>query len=243
MARTQRISTGVDGLDDKIEGGFFPGSSNLVTGKTGTGKTIFASSFLYRGALHGEPGVYVTTEQREVDVKDDIIAMFGWDLSALEKKGLLRFVSIKPALPTRGISADDMARLVKSYVFGISDSIVTAVNEIRASRVVIDSVSFIEMFVKDEYLVRAALTQMVESLKEAGVTSVLTGTLPEDSQALSGGGIIEYIVDTVIKMEFVPVAEEFKRTLTIRKMRRTDHSTLIHPIDITKDGLKVIEIK
>jgi KaiC/GvpD/RAD55 family RecA-like ATPase len=243
MARIPRVQTGVDGLDDKIEGGFFVGSSNLVTGKTGTGKTIFAASFLYRGALRGEPGVYVTTEQREVDVKDDIIAMFGWDLAALERKNLLRFVSIKPALPTRGISADDMARLVKSYVFGISDSIVTAVNEIKARRVVIDSVSFIEMFVKDEYLVRAALTQMVESLKEAGVTSVLTGTLPEDSQALSGGGIIEYIVDTVIKMEFVPVAEEFKRTLTIRKMRRTNHSTLIHPIDITKDGLKVIEIK
>ncbi len=238
-----RISTGVDGLDEKMEGGFFTGSSNLLTGKTGTGKTIFASSFLYKGALLGEPGVYVTTEQREEDVKNDIIAMFGWDLGSLEQKRLIKFVSIKPALPTRGIAQEEMARLVKSYVFGISDSIVTAVNEVGARRVVIDSVSFIEMFVKDEYLVRAALTQMVETLKEAGVTSLLTGTLPEDSQALSGGGIIEYIVDTVIKMEFVPVAEEFKRTLTIRKMRRTNHSTLIHPIDITKDGLKVIEIR
>ena len=239
----ERVSTGVEGLDEKMEGGFFLGSSNLLTGKTGTGKTIFAASYLYKGALQGEPGVYVTTEQREIDVKNDIISMFGWDLGTLEKRGLIKFVSIKPALPTRGISQEDMARLVKSYVFGISDTIITAVNEVRAKRVVIDSVSFIEMFVKDEYLARAALTQMVETLKEAGVTSVLTGTLPEDSQALSGGGIIEYIVDTVIKMEFVPVAEEFKRTLTIRKMRRTNHSTLIHPIDITKDGLKVIEIK
>ena len=96
---------------------------------------------------------------------------------------------------------------------------------------------------KDEYLARAALMQLVETFKQAGVTSVLTGTVPETSEALSGGGIVEYIVDTVIKMEFVPVAEEFKRTLTIRKMRRTDHSTLIHPIDITKQGLRVIEIK
>ncbi len=238
-----RIITGVDGLDDKMNGGFFVGSSNLLTGKTGTGKTIFAASFLYRGALQGEPGVYVTTEQREEDVKSDIDAMFGWDLPSLEKKNLLKFVSIKPALPTKGILQEDMARLVKSYVYDISDSIISAVNDVKARRVVIDSVSFIEMFIKDEYLARAALMQMVETLKEAGVTSVLTGTVPEASEALSGGGIVEYIVDTVIKMEFVPVAEEFKRTLTIRKMRRTDHSTLIHPIDITKDGLKVIEIK
>jgi circadian clock protein KaiC len=243
MVRVPRIQTGVDGLDEKMEGGFFTGSSNLITGKTGTGKTIFASSFLYKGALHGEAGVYVTTEQRDIDVKNDIVAMFDWDLEELERKKLMKFVSIKPALPTKGVTADDMARLVKSYVFGIADSIVSAINEIKAKRVVIDSVSFIEMFVKDEYLVRAALTQMVESIKEAGVTAVLTGTISEDSHGLSGGGIIEYIVDTVIKMEFVPVAEEFKRTLTIRKMRRTNHSTLIHPIDITKNGLKVIEIR
>lgn len=238
-----RITTGVEGLDDKIAGGFFPGSSNLVVGKTGTGKTIFASSFVYKGALQGEPGVYVTTEQREDDVKNDIQAMFGWDLQGLVAKNLLKFVSIKPSLPTKGIAEDEMANLIRSYVYNITDSIVNAVNEVHAKRLVLDSVSFVEMFVKDEYLVRAALMQLVETLKEAGVTAVFTGMVPEESEGLSGGGIVEYLVDTVIKMDFVPVAEEFKRTLTIRKMRRTNHSTLIHPIEITGDGLKVIEIK
>jgi len=238
----ERVTTGVLGLDNKMEGGFFTGSANLITGKTGTGKTIFAVSFLYKGALEGEPGVYVTTEQRDKDVKADIASMFGWDIESLEKKNLIRFVSIKPALPTRGISQDDMVRLVKSYVYSISDKIVEAIKALNARRVIIDSVSFIEMFIKDEYLARAALLQLVETLKECGVTSFLTGTIPETSEALSGGGIVEYIVDTVVKMEFVPVAEEFKRTLTIRKMRRTDHSTLIHPFEISDKGLKIIEI-
>lgn len=242
MAEIERVSTGVNGLDDKMEGGFFRGSSNLITGRTGTGKTIFASSFLYKGSLEGEPGVYVSTEQRDVDVKADIRSMFGWDLKALEDKKLMRFISIKPALPTRGLSKDDMVRLVKSYVYGFSDQILSAIKEIKASRVVLDSVSFIEMFIQDEYLARAALMQLVETLKESGVTSVLTGTIPETSEALSGGGIVEYIVDTVVKMEFVPVAEEFKRTMTVRKMRRTNHSTLIHPFEIDKDGLKIIKI-
>jgi KaiC/GvpD/RAD55 family RecA-like ATPase len=237
-----RISTGVKGLDEKMQGGFFKGSSNLITGKTGTGKTIFAISFLYKGALQGESGVYVTTEQRDKDVKADIESMFGWDIKSLESKKLIRFVSIKPALPTRGLTEGDMVRLVKSYVYGISDKILDAIKEVGAKRVVLDSVSFIEMFIKDEYLARAALMQLVDTLKESDVTAFLTGTIPETSEALSGGGIVEYIVDTVVKMEFVPVAEEFKRTLTIRKMRRTDHSTLIHPFEITKEGMRVIEI-
>lgn len=237
-----RVNSGVLGLDSKIEGGFFKGSANLITGKTGTGKTIFAISYLYNGALAGEPGVYVSTEQRDVDVKADIASMFGWDFETLEKRNLVRFVSIKPALPTRGISAEEMVRLVKSYVYSISDKIVEAIKATKAQRVVLDSVSFIEMFIKDEYLARAALLQLVETLKASGVTTFLTGTIPETSEALSGGGIVEYIVDTVVKMEFVPVAEEFKRTMTIRKMRRTNHSTLIHPFEITKKGLRIIEI-
>ncbi|MBI4173152.1 MAG: hypothetical protein HY519_00360, partial [Candidatus Aenigmarchaeota archaeon] len=81
-----------------------------------------------------------------------------------------------------------------------------------------------------------------EKLRELEVTSLLTGTIPESEEGLSGGGIIEFIVDSVIKLDFVPVAEEYKRTLTVRKMRRTDHSTLIHPFDVAKDGLRVMEI-
>jgi KaiC/GvpD/RAD55 family RecA-like ATPase len=240
----ERVSTGVDGLDSKMQGGFFKGSANLVAGKTGTGKTVFAVSFLYNGALHGEHGVYVTTEQRDRDVKDDLKAMFGWDIDGLEKKGMLKFISIKPALPTRGISTDDMTKIVKIYVYDLSQKILEAVKSVKAKRVVLDSVSFIEMFIKDEYLARAALMQLIFRLKECeDVTSLFTGTIPETSEALSGGGIVEYIVDTVLKLDFVPVAEEFKRTLTIRKMRRTDHSTYIHPFDITRNGLKVIEIK
>jgi KaiC/GvpD/RAD55 family RecA-like ATPase len=239
-----RASTGIKGLDDKMEGGFFRDSANLITGRTGTCKTVFGVSFLYKGALEGEPGVYVTTEQREVDVRDDITSMFGWDIDKLVEKKLLTFLGLQPVLPTKSIASEDMGRLVKLYVYDLSEKIINALKKTNAKRCVIDSISFIEMFIKDEYLARAALMQLVGRLKDVGdVTTVFTGTIPETSEALSGGGIVEYIVDTVIKLDFVPVAEEFKRTLTIRKMRRTDHSTFIHPFDITKDGLKVIEIR
>jgi circadian clock protein KaiC len=242
MGKIKRLKTGIIGMDEQIGGGLIPGSITFVTGKTGTGKTAFCASFLYAGAKVGEPGLYVTTEEGERDVKDDIMAMFGWDLDKLEQKRLLKFLSIKPIFPTKAVS-ENINRLIKLYVFDLSEKIVSAIRSINAKRVVIDSVSIIEMFIQDPYMCRVALMALMEKLKGLGVTSMLTGTVPEVSEALSGGGIIEFIVDCVIKLDFVPVAEEYKRTLTIRKMRRTDHSTLIHPFAITKQGLKLIPIK
>jgi circadian clock protein KaiC len=99
------------------------------------------------------------------------------------------------------------------------------------------------MFIRDDYLRRVALMKLINDLKKLGITTIVTGTVPEGTDMLSISGIIEFFVDSVVKLEFMPVAEEFKRTLTIRKMRRTDHSIFIHPFEITKDGLRVIEIK
>jgi KaiC/GvpD/RAD55 family RecA-like ATPase len=242
-AASDRVTTGIIGLDDKMKGGFVRGSANLLAGKAGTGKTTVAVSFLYKGALEGEPGVYVTTEESEDDVKRDVQAVFGWDLAALEKKKLLKFLSIKPIMPMKKITDDALAQTTKIYVFDVSDKIRQAVREIKAQRVVVDSVSIIEMFIKDDYIAKIALMQFVDNMKSIGVTSLLTGTIPETSDALSGKGIVEYVVDGIIKLNLIPVTEEFKRTMVIRKMRRTDHSTLVHPFEITKSGVKVIDVK
>jgi len=238
----ERLSTGVEGLDAKMEGGLVKGSVNLITGKTGTGKTAFCASFLYSGALRNEPGIYVTTEEREEDIKNDILVMFGWDFQLLEQRKIIKFLPIRPQIPGTVVTGEDLGRYIKLYVFQITDMIVKAIREINAKRVVLDSVSIIEMFIKDEYLCRVAIIQMMDKLKELGVTSIVTGIVPETSEALSGGGIVEFIADAVIKLDFVPVAEEFKRTLNIRKMRRTNHSIYIHPFEISKTGLKLIEV-
>ncbi|MBI2675310.1 MAG: hypothetical protein HYX24_02540 [Candidatus Aenigmarchaeota archaeon] len=240
MGHVERISTGVIGLDEKMEGGFVKGSINLVTGKTGTGKTSFCSTFLYQGTRENQPGVYITTEEGAEEIKKDIVAMFDWDFEGLEKSGIVKIFSIKPLFPSKDV--EDLNRLVRLYIYDLMSKIEKAIEEVKAERVVVDSVSIIEMFIKDEYVSRVALTALTEKLRHLGVTSLLTGTIPEASESLSGGGIIEFIVDTVIKLDFVPVAEEYKRTLTVRKMRRTKHSTMIHPFDVTPEGLKVIEI-
>jgi circadian clock protein KaiC len=239
----ERLNTGVNGLDELIEGGFVKGSVNLVTGRTGTGKSAFCSSFLYAGTQKNEPGLYVTTEEPKEDIKADIRAMFSWDVDVLEVRKLFNFLSVEPVVPVNFDREEEMSKILKLYVFDLYSNIEDAVKKTNAKRIVIDSSTIIEMFIKDEYLRRVALMKLINDLKKLGVTTVITGTIPEGTDLLSISGIIEFFVDTVIKLEFLPIAEEFKRTLTVRKMRRTNHSIYIHPFEITKDGLKVLNVK
>ncbi|MCJ7479136.1 MAG: hypothetical protein MUP63_03070 [Candidatus Nanohaloarchaeota archaeon QJJ-7] len=236
-----RTSTGVINLDGKMQGGLVKDTMNLVTGKTGTGKTAFSACFLKQGVEEGENGVYVTTEERKEDIHEDIRAMFGWDFTRYEEEGSMEVMSIKPVFPSKEI--DNLNRLVRSYITDLLNEVKTAIEEIDAERVVIDSVSIIEMFIRDEYMARVALSKLLNSLREEEVTAVFTGGIPETSEGLSGGGIIEYLVDTVILLEFVPVAEEHTRTLSIRKMRRTDHEVEIFPLEITPQGMKIEEVE
>ena len=238
----ERLKTGVHGLDEKMEGGFFKGSVNLVTGRTGTGKSSFCVSFLYEGAIKGEPGVYVTTEEMAENLKDNIKSMFNWDIDKLEKKKLLSFLYLEPIVPTDMKVIKDIGRILKIYIYDVSEKIERIVKKTKAKRLVIDSTTIIEMFIKDEYMRRVGIMKLVNKLREFNVTTILAGNIQEESDALSMGGVIEFFVDGIIKLEFLPVAEEFKRTLTIRKMRRTDHSILIHPFEVTKTGLKIIKI-
>ena len=239
----ERVNTGIHGLDEKIEGGFVKGSINLITGKTGTGKTAFCASFLYEGAKKGEAGVYVTTEEKEEDIIADIQAMFNWDLKSIEDKKLLKFLYLEPIVPIDYDIVRDIGKILKIYIFDLYSNIEKIVKSINAKRLVIDSTTIIEMFIRDKYMRRVALMKLINNLKRLGVTTILTGSVPEGTDMLSLSGIIEFFVDSVIKLEFMPVAEEFKRTMTVRKMRRTDHSIFIHPFEVTKSGLKIIEIK
>ncbi len=236
----ERISTGVYGLDELIEGGYFKNSCILITGKTGTGKTLFSSSFAYAGALAGEKVVYITTEETEEDLVNDIQSTFkDWSFRGQVENGLIKVVSIKPVLVES--SEMEMSRFLKMYIHSLLESVKSHASEGDIKRVVIDSVSMVEMFLKDPYIARVGLSLLIDDLKRLNVTSILTGTIEEGSEKLSGSGIIEFLVDGVIKLDFVPVTEEFQRTLVIRKMRRTNHSTMVHPFQITTSGIKVLK--
>jgi len=238
-----RISSGVKGLDDLISGGFPEGSIILISGKAGTGKSSFCASFLYEGFKNNEAGIYVTTELSKEEIKKDLMQTFGWNFEEFENKGLLSFIEIEPTFSTfseKGFERD-FGSIVKIYVYDLLEKISKEAKRLNAKRLVIDSITLIESFIKDEYLRRAALISFVNRLKRLRLTTLITSQILHiNPNSLSISGILEFLVDGIIKLDDNPEREEFKRTLTILKMRRTKHSEYVHAFEITSEGIRVL---
>src|SRR5438445_13386741 len=199
-----RVPSGIFGLDSKIQGGFVKGSVNFVTGKTGTGKTSFCSSFLYAGSIRGEKGIYFTTEETTEDIKKDIKAMFDWNIDTLVEKKLLKFISNRPELPSGRTDSEEIARVVKLYVYDLTSKIEDYVQQFKAQRLVVDSVSLVELFIKDDFLKRVARMRLIEKIKDRGVTAATPGTSAKDPwrwTAAGRGGLIEASVMRLVCLQ------------------------------------------
>lgn len=235
-----RVPTGIKGFDELINGGFIPCSGVMIGGKAGTGKTLFCGQFLYTGALkYKEPGVYVTLEERVEDLKKDIGETFGWDLDELEKKGLITWL---PLRVRRVFHPMEKKEVLTMSFYQIMQSIIKTVESVRAKRVVIDPISAVEMMFKDKYMIRSELVTLLDALKERGVTTLLVAEIPESEFGLSRSEFIEFIADAVIKLDFIYLAKEYQRTITVKKMRRSKHSALIHPFVIEPGGIRVLKV-
>jgi KaiC/GvpD/RAD55 family RecA-like ATPase len=218
-----RVPSGIPGLDRFIGNGFVQGSMNLITGKTGTGKSIFCGQFIYKGATeYNEPGIYITTEQTANELRGDFKESFGWDFTMLERMGKVAILEVKPY---------EIRPLIN-----VLESVIT---KIGARRAVIDSETVFGLYLKDKYVARKEMWEIMNILKEYGITTLITAQVLEESEGLSRFGVIEFMVDSVIILRYMALAEKFKRNLTIRKMRRTKHSEEIHPIIITDKGIVV----
>ncbi len=220
-----RVPTGIPGLDELIEGGIEEGTTNLITGKTGTCKSIFCMQFLYNGIMkHRQKGLYITTEETATNIKRQA-ARFGWDFETLEKKGWLIILEFQPF-----------------DVQTLTTKMVEAVNKIDAKRIVIDSVSMLELYIHDTFEIRKGLFKVVQKIRDMGKVGLFTSEVQEESNNLSRFGLIEFMVDGVIVLQYMGLAK-YKRSLMVRKMRMTNHSSNIHPFEIGNDGMRVLPIR
>ena len=243
-AATERVSSGIYGLDTLIEGGFPKNRNILVSGACGTGKTIFVMQYLCRGATeYGDKGVYVTLDERPDHVRQDMLR-FGWDLQKLENQGMIAIIDAsaakigapseeKYALPQVGIDVDRL--LIR---------VIQICEQIGATRLVIDSVAGLGMRIGSEEEVRKTILKINTLLSTAKVSAVITSEIPE--QAFGSGpmqfskyGVEEYVADGVIILHYLGIGAESNRSLFVRKMRGTKHVEDILPMEITKKGLVV----
>jgi len=222
MQKTERIKTGVVGIDELISGGLIPRSLTLLTGTTGTGKTLFSSQFIYNGIKdYGQPGVYVSFEEPTENIKENALKL-GWDFSQYEKKEKVAFVRYDPF-----------------HVEDIYDLIESNIKKINAERVVIDSISALGLYIRDAPEIRRTVFQISLLLRKLNCTSILVSEILPMQETLSRFGVEEFVTDGIIVLYYTRTGSQFARSLTVWKMRGSAHSTKLHPYRITEKGIIV----
>lgn len=259
-----RVPTGIEGFDSLIEGGLPRGSNVLVTGMPGTGKTIFGLNYLYRGAQMGERGLYVSIDSFSEQLKQQG-ARFNWDLDGMEKSGKLFF--LKVPLGKVKVNLFDIIMEIKKEINAeriVLDNLTTfAINagfftiklregeNIELSPVpmgtskVSGEFSAVEQDREDKGVVYAAKSDkrmtylIVEKLAEIGTTNLIITYGNRNASRMTVDGVSEFICDGIVELSNDVIGNKRIRTMSVVKMRATDHSQYIHEFSFGKDGIVV----
>jgi len=222
---SERISTGVARLDVMLgDGGFYRGSTALVNGTAGTGKSTLASQFCEAACGRGERALYFAFEESQDEITRNM-ATVGIDLAAWIEAGLLRFECFRPS--TLGLEA---------HLFEMQKS----VTEFEPAVVVMDPISdFLRIGTAAD--VAALMTRQVDFMKARSITTLLT-SLTANDESDSAEQPIGSLVDTWLLVKTMEGNGELNRLLYILKSRGTAHSNQIREFLLTSRGIELADV-
>jgi circadian clock protein KaiC len=231
--RLEKTETGITGFDKFSYGGIPKGRTTLVSGTTGSGKTIFGCAFVYNGAIKfNEPGVFVTFEESPKEIMKNMEG-FGWNFSTLLKKKKIAFVDVSAKEET------DVIEMGEYNMDALILRIVHAIKKINAKRVTIDSISTIFEKFENKSAIRNGLHSLASRLKKMGITTVLTSERQEERKGTPTVGPVDFVSDNVIILHSFIDAGLRNRTIEILKFRGTDYDSTETQVVIDKDGIRV----
>lgn len=223
---SQRVSTGVPRLDEMFEGkGFYRGSTILISGTAGTGKTSLAATFADAACRRGERCLYFAFEESPSQIIRNM-ASIGMNLAQWVKKGLLRFHSARPSL------------------YGLEMHLLTfhkVINEFNPQIFIVDPISNLSA-AGSVSEVKSILTRLIDYLKMTNITTFLTdltryeGNLEHTSEEISS------LIDTWLLVRDIELNGERNRGLYILKSRGMAHSNQIQEFLLTNRGIDLIDI-
>jgi circadian clock protein KaiC len=216
----ERIPTGVRGLDELLHGGLPQGHTVLVSGPTGAGKTIIGTRFLQAGAANGEKGVALFFEKGTARLRNA-------EMADMVRAGQVRVIE------NRSLSLS---------VEELMDELCTAIEQTGASRVVIDSLSEIGLYLAPEVRadLRVAVFRTLAALAQRGVSALVTVGMEDDYTRLSfSPDELCFLTDAVVSLRYVEYDGVLRKFMTVVKVRGCDHSCDVREYTITAEGIEV----
>jgi circadian clock protein KaiC len=225
-----RLSTGIAGLDEMMGGGIPVGDSLVLAGPTGTGKTTFAMKFVAAGLAAGESAVIAIFEEHP-DVYLQRAKSVDVDLAEAIREDKLRIIYLRPL----DLSVDETLEEIR-----------TAVQQIGAKRVVIDSISGFEMALAPAFRedFRESLYRLIGALTGLGVTMYSTVEVVEgkgDAGLQLTGYQVSFLTDDIVSQRYVEIEGELRKALVVVKMRGSAHSREFRTYEITATGVQLRE--
>ncbi len=221
---SETVPTGILGLDDMLgAGGYHKGSSVLISGASGSGKTIFGSHFAAATCARGERCLYFAFEESPGQIVRNVRSV-GIDLQKHLDSGLLRFEAARPTL--YGFEMH-LARMNRDL------------DEFKPTTTIIDPIS---AFRGAEAEVHSVLLRMVDILKTKGITAVMTRLTSEQEHVAGGDQGIPSLIDTWVSLGALEADGERNRGLYVLKSRGMSHSNQIREYQITKSGIELLDV-
>jgi len=222
ISRDTRLSMGVPLLDEMMGGGLPVGYSLLVVGPSGSGKTVLATEFLAEGVRLGEPGVIAAFEKSPNQ-------LLSHRLNKLIKSGNVGLIDTR----TLDLSIDE-----------ILHDMVEMITRMKAKRVVIDSLSGFELALASVFRedFREALYRMIAVLTSMGVTVLMTAELEDHYTVLRFSAYGNaFLADAILMQRYVEISGQFRRVISVVKVRASAHSKDIRFFDIAHDNITIGE--
>uniref|UniRef100_UPI0032D6DBA4 Circadian clock oscillator protein KaiC n=1 Tax=Synechococcus elongatus (strain ATCC 33912 / PCC 7942 / FACHB-805) TaxID=1140 RepID=UPI0032D6DBA4 len=235
LSEVQKMPTMIEGFDDISHGGLPTGRSTLVSGTSGTGKTLFSIQFLYNGITEfDEPGIFVTFEESPQDIIKNARS-FGWNLQKLVDQGKLFILDASPDPDGQEVAGGfDLSALIERINY--------AIQKYKARRVSIDSVTAVFQQYDAASVVRREIFRLVARLKQIGVTTVMTTERIDEYGPIARYGVEEFVSDNVVILRNVLEGERRRRTVEILKLRGTTHMKGEYPFTINDHGINIFPL-